>query len=143
MAWYLNKRSRKGDCQKGDENTGYIDPDKTHLWFLEGGIDTWLEVSKITKHTLFEFFHVSDGSSEGLDMGEWGCREKKKDTDLESEDEGSDDICASDMIEAIPQDTTDVFLVWEQETVHAGRGRWMVWVVGGGGHGLIRGIETL
>jgi len=59
----------------------------------------------------------------------WRERKKKKDTDLETEDEGSDDVGTCDMIEAVPEDTADVLLVWEEETVHARRGWWVVWVV--------------
>ena len=75
----------------------------THLWFLERGIHAWFEVSEITEYTFFEFLHVSDWSSKSLYMVEWLSPEKKKkSTYFEAKHEGSDDICARDMIEAVP-----------------------------------------
>lgn len=72
-----------------------------HLWFLEASVSTRLEVSEIAEDTLFELFHVSDGATESL----------------KAEDECSDDICAGDVIKTAPEDTGDVFLIWQKEPI--------------------------
>jgi hypothetical protein len=65
------------------------------LWFFQGCVNTRLEISKVAEDALFEFFHILDGTTEGL----------------KPEYEGTDDICARDMIEPVPEDTCDVFLI--------------------------------
>jgi hypothetical protein len=114
---------------------------ETDLGFLEGGIDAGLEVSEITEYAFFELFHVSDWSPKGLERDECEREAKRGRTDLEAEDEGSDDVSAGDVVEAVPEDTADVFLVGEEEAVHAGRGRRVVGVVGGGG--MVGGVELV
>jgi hypothetical protein len=118
--------------------------ERTHLWFLKRGIDTWFEISEITEYTFLELFHVSDGSAKSLyTLESSACRWRGKKY-LKSKHEGSDDICTSDMIETVPQYTTDIFLVWEQKAVHAWWRGWVVWMVGGrGGDGLVGGIQRL
>ena len=68
-------------------------------------------------------------------MSETRCESKEY---FETKDKGSDDICTSDMIEAAPQYTANILLVWEKKTVHAG-GRWRVvrMKIRSGGNGRI------
>ena len=65
------------------------------LWFFQRRINTRFEIPKVTEDALFEFFHILDGTTKGL----------------KPEDEGTDDIGARYMIEAVPKDTCDVFLI--------------------------------
>ena len=60
----------------------------TYLGLFQSGIQTRLEVSKVTEDALLELLHVSDGSPKGF----------------ESKDQGANDVCSSDMICARPED---------------------------------------
>ena len=65
------------------------------LWFFQGCINAWFEIPEVTEDAFFEFFHILDGTTKGF----------------KPKDEGTDDIGARDMIEAVPKDTCDVFLI--------------------------------
>ena len=66
----------------------------SHLRFLEASIGTRFEVSEVTEDTLLELLHVPNRAPKSF----------------KPEDECSDDIRASDVVKAAPEDTGNVFL---------------------------------
>ena len=66
---------------------------KTHLGLFETSVNTRFQIPKITENALFELLHIPDGPAKGL----------------ESENEGTDDIGACDVIEAVPEYAGHVF----------------------------------
>ena len=88
-----------------------------HLGLFETGISPWFEVAEIGKDTLLELLHVLYGPAESV----------------ETEDEGSDDVGAGDVVEMVPEDAGHVFAGGEEETVEGWMGDWG----GGGGRGGI------
>ena len=83
---------------RGQETLGI-----SHLWFLKASVSTRFEVSEITEDTLFKLLHVPNGAPKSL----------------KAEDECSDDIRASDVVKAAPQNTGDVFLVRQEEPIES------------------------
>ena len=41
--------------------------EKTHFWFFQRSVYTRFQISQITKDTLFEFLHIANWSSKGLE----------------------------------------------------------------------------
>ena len=74
------------------------------LWFLEASVCAGLEVAEVAEYTLFELFHVDDGSTE--------CFKAKY--------ERADNIGAGDVVESRPEDARDVLAGREQKAVESG-----------------------
>jgi len=95
-----------------------IETKGAYLGFLERGIIARLEVTEVAEDTLLELFHILDRTAEclGLDEEDVGG-ERDERADLETKDKGTDDVCASDVVKTIPEDTGDKLLGGEEETV--------------------------
>jgi hypothetical protein len=89
----------------------------TYLGLLERGVCAGLEVSEIREDTFLKLFHVDHGAAE--------C--------LEAEDEGTNDVGAGDVVEAVPKNARDILSRGEEKAVEGG--------VLGLGLWLLRGIR--
>lgn len=70
---------------------------RTHLWFFQTSIHSWLQVAQIAEHALLKLLHVLD-------------RPAKR---LEPKDKRTHDIRSGDMVQPTPEHARDVLGIRE------------------------------
>lgn len=84
---------------------------RAHLCFLHHRGCAWLKISQVTEDALFKLLDIADRAS---------CH-------LKSKKKGTDDICASDMEDAVPINAGDVVAGGELETLHSWLAKLVRW----------------
>ena len=74
------------------------------LRFFQRCVDARLEISQVAKDAFFKLLHILHGPTKGL----------------ESKHEGTYDVRTRDMIEAIPENAGDIFLIRKEESIERG-----------------------
>lgn len=76
---------------------------KACLWHLEGSIDASFQITQVAENAFFKFLHVCDTSSESS----------------QAEYERAYDVCASNMVKAVPVYAGDIFSIGQEEASEA------------------------